>query len=138
MPKRMAAKPTVPACRNSTANYTKKREALKKVPDSAPSSVNKLKPQRLKGKSSICQSSQPITNKPMPPLQGSVAKRRSTTSISESKCKFSNSLIDKENHSLGNRTAKQINPEANDRHRANFDAEGRKGICYSKVINVYH
>ena len=61
----------------------------------------------------------------MPPLQDNMAKKRSTTSISDTKSKLSNSLIGKKKHSIGNRTAKQINLKASDELRAKLDAEGQ-------------
>ena len=88
------------------------RKSTKKVPAVIPNNADNIKPQPVKGKSSSVSASGPVSNKSRPKLQGSMAKKNSTTSVLDSKSKLSNSMAGKQNQSLDSRTVKQAHQKA--------------------------
>ena len=135
-PKQMATEPAIPACRNSTKNYTKTRETSKKVPVVITNNNNKLKPQPIKGKPSSVQASGPLPNKTRSQFQGSMAKKMSTTSVSDSKSKLSNSMTRKKNHNLDSKTTKQTQRKASTELGAELDTAGQQKFVAAKGKDI--
>ena len=125
-PKHMVAESIKSTCRNST----------KKVPDKVSKNADNIKPQPLKGKSSSFTTTGPVSNKSRPKLQGSMAKKNSTTSVSDPKSKLSNPMARKQNQSLDSRTVKQAHQKARNDHGARLDIAGQQEIVAAKGKNL--
>ena len=135
-PKQLAVEPAIPACRNSTKNYPKTRETSKKVPMVIANNDNKLKPQPIKGKPSSAQASGPLSNKTRSQFQGSITKKISTTSVSDSKSKLSNSMVRKKNHDKDSKTTKQRQPTASNELGAELEAAGQQKFVPAKGKDI--
>ena len=135
-PKQLAAETAIPACRNSTMNYTKKSETSKKVPMAISNNSITSKPQPVKGKPSSIQASGPLPNKTRSQFQGSMAKKISSTSVSDSKRKLSNSMIRKKNHNLDSKTTKQTHQKASNGHEAALDTAGQQKFVAAKGKDI--
>ena len=134
-PKQLATEPAILACRNSTKNYTKTRETSKKVPVVIANNNNKLKPQPIKGKPSSVQASRPLSNKTRSQFQGSMSKKMSTTSVSDSKSKLSSSTKIK-NHNLDSKTTKQTQRKASNELGVELDTAGQQKFVAAKGKDI--
>ena len=125
-PKHMVAESIKSTGRNST----------KKVPTVISNNADNIKSKPLKGKSSSFSTSGPVSNKSRPNLQGSMAKKKSTTSVSDSKSKLSNSMARKQSQSLDSRTIKQAHQKTRNEPGAKRDTEGQQDCVVAKGKNL--
>ena len=112
------------------------KNSTKKVPAVNPINADNIKPQPVKGKSTSFSASGPVSNKSRPKLQGSMAKKMSTTSVSDSKSKLSNSMARKQNQSLDIITAKQTNQKTRHGPGAKLDTAGQQEFVVAKGKNL--
>ena len=112
------------------------RNSTKKVPAVISNNADNIKPQPIKGKSSSLHAPGPINNKPRPNIQGSMAKKKSTTSVSDSKSKLSNSMARKQNQSLDIRTAKQVHQKTRNEPGAKLDTASQQEFVVAKGKNL--
>ena len=109
------------------------RKSTKKVPAVIPNNADNIKPQPVKGKSSSVSASGPVSNKSRPKL---LAKKNSTTSVSDSKSKLSDSIARKQNQSLDIRTAKQVHQKTSNEPGAKLDTAGQQEFVVAKGKNL--
>ena len=108
------------------------RKRTNKVPALISNNADNIKPQPLKGKSSSISSSGPVSNKSRPKLPGSMAKKRSTTSVSDTKSKLSNSMARKQNQSLDSRTVKQAHQKTTNEPGVKLGTAGLQEFVVAK------
>ena len=125
-PKHMVAESSKSTVRNCT----------KKVPAVISNNAENIKPQPVKGKSSSFSASGPVSNKSRPKLQDSMAKKKSTTSVSDTKSKLSNPMARKQNQSLDSRTVKQAHQKARNESGAKRDTSGQQEFVAAKGKNL--